>query len=200
MARIKGGSFHAHHEYVWEALTDAMGALVAEHGYDGFTLGQVASRAGIARNTIYNYAEDKAALTAKIAQRASHDVLEHIEKISKRSDPAPERLAEIVAELMRSFETPTVRLMLHTAKSPVPQDVIEHPDSPFTQVGVAVQRVITDGVEEGSFRDFSDVRLVTELLSGIVRAAAENLVRDRTPTENLLPLAQNLMLNALRQR
>ncbi|GAB3473578.1 TetR/AcrR family transcriptional regulator [Nocardiopsis coralliicola] len=198
MARIKGGTFQAHHEQVWADLTEAMGALVAERGYEGFTLGHVAARAGIARNTIYNYAKDKTALAAKVAQRASRGVLAQIDRIAADPAPAPQRLNEIVAALMRSFTTPAVRLMLHSPSIGVPQEVFEHPEGPFPQVAASVERVLADGVAEGSFRPLSDIALTTELLSGIVRAGSDRMARREADAEEVLPAVQELLRAALR--
>ncbi|MGW2093349.1 TetR/AcrR family transcriptional regulator [Promicromonospora sukumoe] len=199
MARIKGGTFQAHHEQVWSDLTEAMGTLLAERGYDGFNLGHVAAGAGIARNTIYNYAKDKAALAAKVAQHASRDILARIDQIAAGPEPAPQRLAEIVDTLMRSFSTPAVRLMLHSPVSPMPQDVLEHPEGPFAQVAAAVEQVLRDGVDEGAFRPVGDVTLTTHLLSGIVRSGAERMAAG-ADIEQILPAVTDLLLAALLPR
>lgn len=200
MARIRGGTFQAHHEQIWTDLTNAMGDLVAERGFEGFTLAHVASRAGIARNTIYNYAKDKTALAAKVAQRASRDVLERVEQISRESAPAPHRLTEIAAVLMDAFETPSVRLMLVSPTHALPQDVLEHPEGPFTRVGEAVEKVVAEGVAEGSFRVQGGVALTTQLLSGIVRAGAEQIARHGADTDEVLQAVQRLLLSALSAR
>ncbi|MFD6447940.1 TetR/AcrR family transcriptional regulator [Promicromonospora sp. NPDC060204] len=199
MPRIKGATFQAHHEQVWSDLTEAMGALLAERGYDGFNLGHVAARAGIARNTIYNYAKDKAALAAKIAQHASRDILARIDEIAAGPEPAPRRLAQIVDTLMRSFDTPAVRLMLHSPATAMPQDVLEHPEGPFAQVAAAVEQVLRDGVDEGTFRPVGDVTLTTHLLSGIVRAGAERTASG-ADIEQILPAVTDLLLAALEPR
>ncbi|WP_020016438.1 TetR/AcrR family transcriptional regulator [Promicromonospora sukumoe] len=196
MPRIKGATFQAHHEQVWTDLTAAMGALLAERGYDGFNLGHVAARAGIARNTIYNYAKDKTALAAKVAQHASRDTLARIDEIAAGPEPAPRRLAQIVDTLMRSFDTPAVRLMLHSPATAVPQDVLEHPEGPFAQVAAAVERVLGEGVTEGTFRPVGDVVLTTHLLSGVVRAGAERTAAG-ADIEQVLPAVTDLLLAAL---
>lgn len=196
MPRIKGATFQAHHEQVWTDLTAATGALLTERGYDGFNLGHVAARAGIARNTIYNYAKDKAALAAKIAQHASRDILARIDEIAAGPEPAPRRLAQIVDTLMRAFDTPAVRLMLHSPATAVPQDVLEHPEGPFAQVAAVVERVLREGVTEGTFRPVGDVVLTTHLLSGVVRAGAERTAAG-ADIEQVLPAVTDLLLAAL---
>lgn len=200
MARIKGATFQAHHEQVWDDLTEALGGLLAEHGYDGFNLAHVAARAGIARNTIYNYAKDKASLVAKAAQLASRDVLERVDKIAAGPGPAPQRLADIAEVLMRSFTTPARRLMLHAPPDTVPQEVLELPEGPFAQVAAAVEKVVADGVAEGSFRPLADVSLTTHLLSGIVRAGGDRMARRGADVEEVLPAVQELLLAALEPR
>ncbi|MGW8438866.1 TetR/AcrR family transcriptional regulator [Nocardiopsis sp. NPDC055879] len=200
MARIKGATFQAHHEQVWDDLTEALGALLAEQGYEGFNLAHVAARAGIARNTIYNYAKDKSSLVAQAAQRASRDVLERIDRIAAGPGPAPQRLADIVAALMHSFATPALRLMLHSPPDSVPQEVLEHPDGPFSQVAAAVEKVLTDGVTEGSFRPLADIPMTTHLLSGIVRAGADRMASRGARVEEVLPAVQELLSASLEPR
>ncbi|WP_433696774.1 TetR/AcrR family transcriptional regulator [Nocardiopsis sp. CA-288880] len=200
MARIKGATFQAHHEQVWDDLTEALGGLLDEQGYDGFNLAHVAARAGIARNTIYNYAKDKASLVAKAAQLASRDVLERVDKIAAGPGPAPQRLADIAEVLMRSFTAPALRLMLHAPPDTVPQEVLELPEGPFAQVAAAVEKVVADGVAEGSFRPLADVPLTTHLLSGIVRAGGDRMARRGADVEEVLPAVQELLLAALEPR
>jgi len=61
------GSARYHHGDLRRALLDATLALVDEHGIDGFTLREVARRAGVSHNAPYHHFPDKRALVADLA-------------------------------------------------------------------------------------------------------------------------------------
>ena len=71
MPRIREASISEHHETVWADLAEAMRQLLLERDYDTLTMGHIAARAGLARNTLYNYARDKSALVAALTERAA---------------------------------------------------------------------------------------------------------------------------------
>ncbi len=76
MPRIRGASIGEHHEMVWAGLSAAMRELLLERDYDSITMGHIATAAGLARNTLYNYAADTKALTVELlsgAMRAGCD-------------------------------------------------------------------------------------------------------------------------------
>ncbi|GAA4260777.1 TetR/AcrR family transcriptional regulator [Dactylosporangium darangshiense] len=55
MPKISAGTVREHRARRLDQLVDAAEAIMAEHGVDGLTAGAVATRAGIARNSIYRY-------------------------------------------------------------------------------------------------------------------------------------------------
>lgn len=69
MPRIREPSLTAHRQRTEEDLLDAFAALLREEGYASLTLAQVAARAGIVRNTIYNYFADKEAMLVAFLDR-----------------------------------------------------------------------------------------------------------------------------------
>ena len=69
--RIRGASIEEHHEMVWADLAEAMRELLLERDYESITMGHIAAKAGLARNTLYNYAADKSALVLALTRRAT---------------------------------------------------------------------------------------------------------------------------------
>lgn len=200
MPRIKAASLDEHHELVWQDITDAVGALLAERDYDSINLGHIAARAGLARNTLYNYADDKASLVVAIAERASRPVLDRITKIADGSGPATDRARAIIDELMHAFADNTIRLMLPPAAaavSAVSAEIVENCEGPFGAVARSMEKVVRDGVARGEYRPTDDVQLTTWLLSGIVRAGAERMVRDQISPTDVSGPAQDLIIGAL---
>lgn len=198
MPRIKAASLEEHHELVWQAITDAVAGLLTERDYDSINLGHIAARAGLARNTLYNYADDKAALVIAIAERVSRPVLDRITTIADEAGPATDRARAIIDELMRAFADSTIRLMLPSASALLSSDTVQNSAGPFDVVAQSMEQVVRDGITRGEFRPTGDVQLTTWLLSGILRAGVERMVKDQIAPSDMTGLVQDLILSALR--
>lgn len=200
MPRIKAPSVEAHHELVWQSVTDALGELLTERDYESINLGHIAARAGLARNTLYNYASDKTSLVLAIAERASRPVLESVTAIADAPEPAAERARQIISELLHAFTSSTFRLILHpVAATTGPLDAVDVREGPFRAVPDAMEKVIRDGVRDGEFRVVDDVALAAWLLSGIMRAAADRMTRGGLHPDDLIGPVQDLIVGALAQ-
>lgn len=190
MPRIQAGSLSEHHDLVWTSLLDALEHLLAERRADSFTLAQVAAEAGIARNTIYNYARDKQDLLAAAAERAGNDLAPRISEVAREPGPAPERLSATVGALLSFFVSGTHRhLLLQSLTGALPQYVGRRAGAPFASVIADLTAIIEDGAEHGHFRVGGDPGLTTRLISGTMAAAVHEVaaapgalpaVRERT--------------------
>jgi AcrR family transcriptional regulator len=198
MPRIKAASVDEHHEIVWQSITDALGELLTERDYESIKLGHIAARAGLARNTLYNYASDKNSLVLAIAERASRPVLDRVTAIADKPEPATDRAREIISELLYAFTSSTIRLILQPpAVAAVPFDAIDNREGPFRAIPDAMERIIHDGIRSGEFRTVDDVALTAWLLSGIMRVAADRMVRDHLHPDDLIDPVQDLVIGAL---
>ena len=193
MPRIRGASIAEHHEMVWADLAEAMRQLLLERDYDAITMGHIAARAGLARNTLYNYARDKGALVVALTERAGRPAVERVTAIATRAaDPAAERLREIVEVVLGAFTDPALQLMFR----PRPE-APKGPGSPFHAIVIEVENVVRDGVARGEFRDVGDVRLTVELLSGVMRAGAERIGRDPAAVAATVGAAREIIIGSL---
>ncbi|SDS82126.1 TetR/AcrR family transcriptional regulator [Actinoplanes derwentensis] len=201
MPRIRGASIGEHHEMVWADLAEAMRQLLLERDYDSINMGHIAARAGLARNTLYNYGRDQAALVLALTQRVGRPTVERVATIAARStDPAAERMREIVEAVLAAFQDPVLQLMFRPGLGLPSVDVPKGPDSPFHTIVVEVENVVRDGVERGEFRDVGDVHLAVELLSGVMRAGAERIGRDPATYAPTVDAARELILASLDRR
>lgn len=198
MPRITASTIEEHHERAWQSITEALRELLTEREYDSITLGQIAAKAGVARNTLYNYAPDKSALVVRIAERTARPILDRITAIADSATPPADRVRSIVHELIHAFTNSTFRLILRPMTSSItPAEIAKDQESPFHAIPVAVERVITDGIADASFRKIDDIPLTAFLLSGVVHAAAIRMVEEQMPPDQLVTPTQNLILAAL---
>jgi AcrR family transcriptional regulator len=198
MPRIRGASISEHHEMVWAGLADAMRQLLRERDYDAITMGHIAARTGLARNTLYNYGRDKSALVVALTERVGRPAVERVAAIAARSaEPAGDRLREIVAAVLEAFRDTVLQLMFRPGPGLPFADAPKGPGSPFHEVVVEVEGVVRDGVARGEFRDVGDVALTVELLSGVMRSGAERIGRDPDAFEATVRAAQEIIVASL---
>jgi AcrR family transcriptional regulator len=198
MPRIRGASIEEHHELVWAGLAAAMRQLLLERDYDSITMGHLAARSGLARNTLYNYAADKSALVLALTRRVGEPAVERVTAIAGGSaEPAAERLRAIIEVVLEAFQDPVLQLMFRPGSGLPFADLPKGPDSPFHAIVVEVENVVRDGVARGEFRDVGDVRLTVELLSGVMRSGAERIGRDPAAFPATAGAAREVILGAL---
>ncbi|RKT56434.1 TetR family transcriptional regulator [Saccharothrix australiensis] len=180
---------------VWAALAEALRQLLLERDYDSINMGHIAARAGLARNTLYNYAHDKSALVLALTRRAGRPAVERVTEVAARSaEPAADRMREIIEVVLESFRDRTMQLVFRPGSG---APVAEGPDKPFHAIVVAVEDVVRDGIARGEFRDVGDVHLVVELLSGVMRAGAERIGRDPAAFAATVRAAREIVLASL---
>ena len=110
MPRIAADSVAEHRALMMGKLLYAFGDLVHEEGYAVVTLAQVAARAGMARNTVYNYVGDKQALLMAFIDRSVEQFVDRVRSElaalpwvghrSPRWEPEPLRFAGANAGLV----------------------------------------------------------------------------------------------------
>ena len=103
MPRILASSLAEHNDQAWAALTFALERLLAERSFDEITMASVASAAGMARNTLYNYAPDKASLVSAVTKRASAELLSEVTALAGGEGEPLERLEAITRAILRWF-------------------------------------------------------------------------------------------------
>ncbi|WP_306204371.1 TetR/AcrR family transcriptional regulator [Actinoplanes sp. RD1] len=156
-------------------------------------MGHIAARAGLARNTLYNYGADKSALVLALVERAGRPAVERVAAVAGRQEaPAPARLGEIAGVVLEAFRDPVLQLMF--------RPVLAGPKGaggPMHEIVAGVAAVVRQGIARGEFRDVGDVPLVVELLSGVMRAGAERIGRDPAALPATLGAAREVVLRSL---
>ncbi|SDO69178.1 TetR/AcrR family transcriptional regulator [Lentzea jiangxiensis] len=198
MPRIKAASIEEHHEKVWADLTEALRHLLLERDYDSITLGHIAARAGLARNTLYNYARDKRTLVLELARRVSRPLVHRVASIAGRTaEPAADRLREIVEVVLSASTDQAMGPLFLPNSSPLVADLPAGAENPFTALVVEVRNVVRDGLDAGEFHGVDDVDLTVELLSGMMRSGTERIARDPAALVATTLAAQRIVLASL---
>ncbi|GAA3667512.1 hypothetical protein GCM10022224_034670 [Nonomuraea antimicrobica] len=200
MPKIRAGNLAAHRALTWNALLDSFDSLLDERDYEAISLSDVAARAGMARNTIYNYVDDKAGLLVATFERSGRSLSEEIGRIADdRTLFAATRLGEVVRLLLVSFAGGTRRLLLlHDVSTAMPADERAKLAAPFEAVQTHVMRIIVEGIDAGEFGPVDDVELTFELMVGVMQPALHRVVSDPESAGATAGVVTHFLLNALR--
>lgn len=200
MPKITAATVAEHRERTYEALLDAVDALVVERGFDAVSMRDIAARAGVARTAIYNYATDKASLLIAAAERGAAGPRAAVAEVAGDvTMSAPERLDAIVRLLLVSFADSTRNLLiLRAVRRSLTEAQKEQAIAPFrNDVGVHIARVIQDGIASGDYAPTGDVELTVELMIGVMEAAVERVVNDPSVARTTATAAAAFLHGAL---
>lgn len=136
-------------------LLDAFGDLVHEKGYAELTLAEVAGRAGMARNTVYNYVQDKEALLMAFIDRAVEQFVVEVRAELADLPDAMARLARLVSLQMHQFrQEPGAGsdAGMVDASAVRPES---HPNlqARFEPLHELLGEIVREGIATGEFRD-----------------------------------------------
>lgn len=154
MPRIAAESVAEHRALMLARLLDAFGDLVHQHGYAAVTLAQVATRAGMARNTVYNYVDDKEALLMAFIDRAVDQFVEALRAELASLPDATARLRHLVAKQMHEFRNEPgagsdAGMVDSSMVRPASHDELRDRFAPLHGL---LAEIVADGIAEGSFR------------------------------------------------
>jgi AcrR family transcriptional regulator len=84
-----------------ETLLDAAAELLAEHGFAGLRMADVASAAGVSRQTVYNEFRGKGALVDAVALRTVAEFINGGDRVWQAADDLPSALHDVVVYTIR---------------------------------------------------------------------------------------------------
>jgi AcrR family transcriptional regulator len=199
MPRIRAESVVAHRELMHGRLLDAFGDLVHEHGYAEVTLAQVAAKAGMARNTVYNYVGDKEALLMAFIDRAvEHFVASVREELAALPD-ATSRLRRLVSLQMHEFrEEPgagsDAGMVDGSLVRPESHGMLRDRFAPLHQL---LHEIVAEGIAEGSLRD-QPVELVVPMAYAVMGAERVPVGSGEHDPDEAAERVADFLLHALR--
>jgi len=164
-----------------EALLAAGTELFAERGYDGVPVWAIAAKAGVNKAMISYHFGGKRNLYRAIVDETFTEVVSRIEALADSSRPAPDLLRQMVADVADAatrrrphFATMLLREVLEGGKHLEP-GVAGKPE----RVLAAVQRIVQQGVREGTLRQVDPLLTHLSLVGMLVFFFATTRFRHR---------------------
>jgi len=151
-----------------QALVRAAFDCIADRGFEGLRLRQVAGDAGIDHSTLHHYFSTKEELIAGVVEYATRQFWPTMPAVGS---PA-ERLHHHLANLARMIaERPSLfivlrELELRASHDPVVRSVMDHHDEGWR---TALTAVLKPGAAEGTWADALDLDVGVELIMATVR-------------------------------
>jgi AcrR family transcriptional regulator len=135
-----------HHGNLRRALLDAAMDLIRERGIDGFTLREVARRAGVSHAAPYHHFADRAALvTALVVESFERFAEAFREAVAGAEGTHLDRIDALGRAYVRfAFDDPARFTLMWRPELRTASD-----DSPVADAGLASYQVLTDEVEAG---------------------------------------------------
>jgi AcrR family transcriptional regulator len=155
---------------MWSQLLDSFGDLLADKGYADLTLADVAARAGMARNTIYNYATDKEALLMAYIGRAVEQFVGELRAELDTLGDARERLTWLIGKQMHQFRAepgggPDSAMLEGNTLGPAAHVDLQ---SRFQPLHTLMTEIVTAGIESGEFRSELEPGVVVPMVSAVI--------------------------------
>jgi AcrR family transcriptional regulator len=196
MPRIRASSVAEHRDQTMTRLLDAFEAALEQEDYAELTLASVAERAGIARNTVYNYAKDKQALLVAAVRRAVQAVLADLDARTNVGVSAEEQLLAVIDRLLADFAGGAPRLLVLQALQGSLHAIPGGTEVP--RLDSRIEDIVRHGIETGEFRPSSDVALTVAMMAGAAEAAVRALSRGERSLAQVTHEVKTVLLHAIR--
>jgi len=169
-----------------------------ERGYDGTSMGDLATRLGLGKSSIYHHVAGKSELLARATDRALDALTAVTQEPQSTSGPAIERLKHLVRRSVEVLvdELPYVTLLLRVrGNTPVERRALER----RRELDATVAGLVLRARDEGSLRPDVDPDLTARLVFGTVNSLVEWYRPGRGPqVDRLAEAVLALVLDGLR--
>jgi AcrR family transcriptional regulator len=197
MPRISEETLAAHRQRAEAKLLDAWADLLREHGYEATTLAMVAERAGMARNTVYNYFPSKEALLQAYVEREVARFMSQVTAAVDATVGARSRLEVLIREQLGYFSHAGTALHpLASSLGPAAQATLAGHFEPIQRL---VGRILREGIHEGELRPL-DIEHATNLVIATLDAFRKPLATGQLSNQHATELALDLLLHGLAAR
>ena len=199
MPKIRAHNVQAHRTLLRGQLLDAFEELLLEHSYEDVSIAAVAAKAGVARNTVYNYAKDKADLLAGAARRRMERLGGPAAALAAQLPEPALRLERLLSLMMGLVLTdpmsPRVfqELMTHGNQADV-----EHAVEGTGEILPVVLRTLHDGQASGAFLLAGSDDFTIDLIGSVMMTTAERILASPIEAQPTIDAAIGFVMRALR--
>jgi AcrR family transcriptional regulator len=166
---------------VRDELLQAAEELFAEQGLQAATLEDIASRAGVAVGTIYNYFADRHALLQAVMESRRQELGEDLRAIEKQTLGLPfhERLDRFLRALLEHFDHQRrfYSILVQAECTPLKTHLMNPGEGPFADVYRHAEKLLAEGVASGALRRESS-SFLSLMLVGMARGTAFRALLD----------------------
>jgi AcrR family transcriptional regulator len=160
------------------SLLDVATRTFNERGYDGTSMGDLATAAGITKSSIYHHVAGKEALLGMALDQALTALFAVLDEPAALDGPAERRLEHVLRRSVEVLdaELPAVTLLLRVrGNTPTELAALER----RREFDRRVTELVAEAVAEGDLRDDLDPALTTRLIFGTVNSLVDWYRPDR---------------------
>jgi TetR/AcrR family transcriptional repressor of mexCD-oprJ operon len=154
---------------------------------------EIAAEAGVGRVTLYGHFSSREALLSQLMERALTEVATVLDATDLDHGPADDALLAFVRSSWQLLDR-NLR-MLHAARRALPAEAVhDH------HVGIlsAMERLITRGRHEGTFRDDLPTHWLVSTIYALVQAAGDQVESGRFTSEEAINALEATLISTLR--
>ena len=169
-------------EHKREQILQAAVRVFAAQGYEASRVGDVAKEAGVAYGLVYHYFGSKEAVLEAVFREAWGRLLAAVAVAEETGSDAAEQLELVVKIVLRAWrdDPDLVRLLVReVTRSPHIQDELDE----IGQAFASLQRIVSRGQEERTFRADVDPKLAAWMLYGALEEVLTGWVLGQLPDD-----------------
>jgi AcrR family transcriptional regulator len=173
MPRLTAIRKQALDEIVKKALFEATIAVLRENGVDGMTMDRVATAAGMAKGSLYNYFRSKRELLEFVHAKMVDPIFHDLEEILATGQPAIEKLAGHLRNLLQHIarHAQVFKLLFHDDTA---HGLIQSSDRCTREAACRrLAEIFRQGIAEGIFRP-TDPLTLANMFFGLCRGVLES--------------------------
>jgi AcrR family transcriptional regulator len=179
MPRINAPSIAEHVAFQETAIIAAAAELFAERGMAGTDIGDIATKVGLARSSLYRYFPDKQHILLRWFEREMLPVMERSNEILRGPGPVAERLDAWVDYQLDEMAKPEHDILMRLAEETAATSpdlraaIVEGHQTMYMTLGTLMDEALEAHRPKNARH--RDPAMVTRLLGGVITAAARTI-------------------------
>lgn len=175
-----------------QAILQATLQLLSERGFHGFSMKQLAERAGVAAGTLYLYFEDREDLICQLHDEVVRDIAAHAFADHNREQPLEEQFRRICRNIWHFGLNKPQAMLTKGQFDHLPPDVLRSRREDARQVFAPFTALLEQGQRDGVIKDLPHEALIALCIDPLCSLVSQH----RLGLLNISDLALEHMLDA----